>query len=380
MAPVKVLHIITSLHSDGAQNMLYKIAKYRDPERVDYQVVSLLDEGVMGAEFEKIGVKVHCLRMKSPVGFLAAGFRLRRVIKSSRPAIIQAWMYHANLIALLAKVFMLLDDAPRLIWNIRRDLDGLKHDKLLKRIVIRLNSVFSYMPSAVIFCGEKVAADHESIGFDKSNQVQIPNGFSCEQFAPSVELYHSLREELGIDSDSIIVGMVARFHYQKDHENFVRMAAMVLKVKPQINFVLAGEGCSWENSELVKWIEDAQVRERFHLLGRRSDVAEILAGFDVFCLSSSLEGFPNVLGEAMASGVICVSTAAGAAREIVADDSRIAPIKDPVSLSRKVIEVLNLSQPQAMALRESSRRRVVELYKIENVSKKYQELYERIGK
>lgn len=380
MAATKVLHIITSLHADGAQNMLLKLVQNRDQAITEYLVVSLLDKGVLGTEIEKAGVSVECLELKKPINIFSKLFKIKKIIREFAPNIIQGWMYHANLFGLVVfKVFCNSKHA-KLMWNIRRDLDGMKHDKFLTKIVIRLNALFSNIPSAIIYCGHKVAKDHFAIGYNQNNSIVIPNGFQCDKFLPSEKKYLEFRKALGLLETSTIVGMIGRFHSQKNHKNFVEMADLVLKDKPNINFILVGRDCTWDNLELKNWINNTISPKSFYLLGQRSDIPEILPAFDVFCLSSSAEGFPNVLGEAMASGVVAVSTTAGASQEIIDDIKRVAPINDSRSLADKVLYVLNLNKEEIENIKDKSRNRVLNFYSIEKVSNTYQEKYGSISR
>jgi len=104
-----------------------------------------------------------------------------------------------------------------------------------------------------------------------------------------------------VNRSTCLIGMVARFNPQKDHHNLVR-AARIFDV-------------GWENEKLADWIRQDGLEDRFFLLGPRDDIPMITAGLDIACLSSAHgEGFPNVLGEAMACEVPCVATDVGGQR------------------------------------------------------------------
>jgi hypothetical protein len=97
---MRVTHVITGLHTGGAEAMLYKLV-CATPS-VSHSVVSLMDEGAYGGKMRDAGVNVSCLRMcrgvPDPRGFV----RLVRLLRREQPDVVQGWMYHANLLAGLA--------------------------------------------------------------------------------------------------------------------------------------------------------------------------------------------------------------------------------------------------------------------------------------
>ena len=103
--------------------------------------------------------------------------------------------------------------------------------------------------------------------------------------------------------------MVARFHPAKGHQNFIRAAGKIADALPHATFFIIGLGCDPGNAVLRRWVQNAGLEGRIHLMGERDDVVACLAALDVFCLASLVEGFPNALGEAMAAGQACVATA-----------------------------------------------------------------------
>src|SRR6202040_2630642 len=114
------------------------------------------------------------------------------------------------------------------------------------------------------------------------------------------------RRELGIAEETILIGLVRRLHPLKDHRNFVAAASRLHARFPDVQFLLCGDEVTPENQELAAWIRDGGVDGRCHLLGPRQDMPKLDAALDVAASSSYSEGFPNVIGEAMACGVPCV--------------------------------------------------------------------------
>src|SRR3569833_2659443 len=130
---------------------------------------------------------------------------------------------------------------------------------------------------------------------------------------PNPEARTSIRCELGLEAETPLVGVIARFDPQKNHIGFIRAAALVYKQRPDTHFLLAGSGIDNLNEPLMGAIKAAGIMNATHLLGRRDDIWQVMAAFDVSVSSSHGEAFPNVLGEAMACGLPCVVAGGGGA-------------------------------------------------------------------
>src|SRR6185312_4545208 len=133
-----------------------------------------------------------------------------------------------------------------------------------------------------------------------------------DAFTPSAVARAEARAALGVRSDELLVGIVGRFHPMKDHRTFVSAAAVARKSLANLRILMVGEGLGPENGVLDEWLHTAGMRDACLRLGRRRDLPALYAAMDLCVLSSRIgEGFPNVLGEAMACGVPCVATDVG---------------------------------------------------------------------
>jgi glycosyltransferase involved in cell wall biosynthesis len=374
----KITHVITGLEVGGAEMMLYKLLSRIDRERFASEVVSLTSAGPVGRMLAAIGVPVTALRMEPRLPQAMRALLLVRHLRRSRPAIIQTWMYHADLVGGAAS---LLAHRPAVIWGIRQTLDptlSKEHALRTARVCAKLSG---RIPTKIVCCAESVSRVHAGLGYAADKLMVIPNGFDTESFAPDAGARTSVRTELGVDSKTPLVGVVARYDVKKGHGVFVDAARTVADRHPAAHFVLCGRDVDARNAELMTAIARARLDDRFHLLGRRSDVARLTASLDV-AVSTSLfgEGFSNALGEAMACGVPCVATDVGDAALIVGDTGAIVPAGEPIRAATAIGDLLALGDVEREALGRAARARIEERFGLSRVVPRFEALYtELIG-
>lgn len=339
------------------------------------EVISLSGIGEIGKVLQKEGVTVRALNMGKGASSLIGMVRLVRMLRRNRPDIIQTWLYHADLIGGLAAR---MARVSRVVWNVRHssvDEPGIKPST---RLIARFCGMLSRWVPIQIACNSSVAMKYhcERLGYREDKFQIIPNGFEINRFGKNPEAKRQLRMQLGISSEHPIVGMVARFHPQKDHLTLVKAAAGVRSVFPGVRFVLCGDQVDSGNKTLMGWLDEYDLIDTFHLLGRRDDILEIMAGFDVAVLSSAYgEGFPNVVGEAMASSVVCVVTDVGDSAYIVDNTGKVVPPRDVDALSSAIRGYLEIPECQRSALGEMARSRLLSQFDIRNIVKMYERMY-----
>ena len=216
---------------------------------------------------------------------------------------------------------------------------------------------------------------HQAAGYAADRMIVIPNGFDLSLFQPSTEARQIIRREMGLADDTPLVGAVGRYHPHKDYDNFAQAASGIARRIPDAHFLLCGKDLDWNNGELRRTIERHGLGERFHLLGRRSDIPAIQASLDVAVLSSCTEGFPNVVGEAMACAVPCVVTDVGDAAHIVGETGRVVPPRDPEALSRACVDLLQMSPDVRRQLGTRARRRIERHFSIDRITETYTNLW-----
>ena len=374
-APLRITFIITDLLTGGAELMLARLLGALDREKFAPRVIALADDGPVGARLRAVGVPVETLGLPpgSPVGAGRAVLRLVRILRDEQPALVQTWMYHADLLGGLAAK---LAGAP-VVWSIRNHTLDPAVLKRSTRMVVRLCAALSRsVPLRIVTNAAATAGVHIEAGYDAGRMVVIPNGFDLHAFKPDPAARQWLRAELGLPPDTLLVGLAARFDPMKDHHSFARAAGLAAVQQAKLHFVLFGEGVNPANRQLTGWLQASGVMGRAHLLGSRTDVPRLLAALDVAALSSVGEAFPNVVAEAMACGVPCAVTGVGDAARIIGQTGRVSPPNDPAALAANWLELLALPAAERQALGAAARQRIADNYSLAHSAAQFADLYQ----
>ena len=378
----QILHIISSLSAGGAEMMLYKLIS-NSRNGINHKVISLTSKGLVAEKLKRLDVPVSNLKMSKNPQLLIKILGLRKHIKNYNPDIVQTWMYHSDLLGGLAA--KLAGDYP-VVWNIRHSNLNLEADKRTTiwtaKICAKLSGI---IPQKIITCSKTAKQFHADLGYDKSKIKVIPNGFDIDEFKSQDGAKTSLVEELSIPEDSFLIAMVARFNPQKDFETlfsameFLRDEYFDLFKKTHL--ILCGNGITWDNDKLAEWIKKRELSKNVHLLGRRDDIPRIMAAVDINTLSSrSGEGFPNVIGEAMASETPCVVTDVGDAAFIVGDTGEVVAPRSPEKLAESWKKMMELTETEINKLGQKARQLILDNFEIGKIADEYLDVYKRILK
>lgn len=364
------MHLISSLEAGGAQTMLGRLVAASDRSRFRHRVVTMIDGGSQADKVLAAGIPVESLGMRRGVPSAAAACRFARVVGRERPHVLQTWLYHADLLGLLVAA----PTRTAVVWNIRSSFHfGL--DSAVTRWCARL----SRFPAAIVVNSEAGRRIHTALGYRPRQWRLIGNGFDLDLFQPSPEARASVRRELGVGETAPLVGLVARFDPLKDHATFLDAARRLAATCDAVRFVLVGEGTAADNTTLAALVDRTGAGGRLFRLGERADVPRLTAAFDVASCTSTGEGFPNVVGEAMACAVPCVVTDVGDAAAIVGDSGVVVPAGDPAALAEGWAGLLRMSAESRQALGAAARRRIAEKFSIGAIVREYEDLYEAVA-
>jgi len=367
MTARRVLFLTTGLQGGGAEAMLVHLLRGLDRSRFSPTVVSLLEEGRLRSVVEGLDVPVRSLGLAPGQLPLLAPMRLARMVLHERPEIIQGWMYHGNLAAqCLAPIVRV-----PVLWCVQNSFHTFAAEKPLTRLTIRSLALVSRFAARIVYVSQVSRAQHERLGFAAAEGIVIPNGADVDRFRPSTEARASLRRELGVPSDTPLIGLIARYHPQKDHATFLRAAELLMAQEPRVHFVLVGAGVDRANVDLA--MHPAIESGRVHLLGERADVAGLSAAFDVGTSSSSYgEGLSLAVAESMACEVPCVVTDVGDSGHLVGETGIVVPPQRPDDLAAGWRAALR----RRSELGPRARARIVERFSVTAIVRRYEQLYE----
>jgi glycosyltransferase involved in cell wall biosynthesis len=377
--PLHLVHLITSLNVGGAQMHLYKTVTRFQPDKIASTVISLVPGGKVAQLLQDQGVSVLDLGMRPGCPTPLAFFRLTGLLQRLRPQILQTYLYHADLLGYLAAKWA---GVPLVLWNLRQSRMDFSRYHRTTGLTVRLCARLSGGVKRILTNSYAGLKAHACLGYDAGRMLVVPNGFELSRFQPHPPSYREVRQELGLGPEARLVGMLARFDPQKDHETFLKAAQLVSKRLPETFFLLAGKGLHHDNPALARLLVANPINpERLRLLGERHDTPRLLAALDVYVSSSAFgEGFANAIGEAMASGVPCVVTDVGDSALIVGETGLVVPPKQPQDLSRAIAEVLIWPSAGRVARGQAARARIQQKFDINEIVAHLESLYLDLAK
>nr|WP_313631743.1 glycosyltransferase [Brevundimonas naejangsanensis] len=372
MRSTSVLHIITGLNDGGAEAVLYRLCAHDVRDR--HHVISLTGAGKYGPLLLALGVRVTYLNMPRRRVTAQGLWRLWCLVRKLEADVVQTWMYHADL---LGGVAAWLAGHRNIIW-------GIRHTTLIPgespRSTIAVAQACAWVsrivPRRILCCAEGAIKVHTALGYDADRMVFVPNGYDLTDFRPDTPSGSSVRSELALGSGPII-GFVARYDPQKDHNNLLQALGLLKAVDLRPTCLLVGTGLDPDNAALVERIAQLGLSDQVHLLGRRSDIPSVMNALDVHVMSSSFgEAFPNVLAEAMACGTPCVSTDVGDAASIVGDTGWIVPPRDPQALADAIALALKARyEPDWLKRKTSARNHIETRFSIAQMVDRYRDVW-----
>jgi len=363
-SPRRVLHVITDLYVGGAEAALTRLLS--DPRmRDESYVVSLLPKGEFAGPLREAGIPFMELNFRRLSGIAGGMIRLTRLIVATKPKIVQGWMYHGDLAALIAVVLSGRRGATRLAWNIRcSNLDLAQYGPLL-RLVVRACALFSSFPDLILANSSAGMEVHRALGYRPRRAEVVPNGSDVDRYRPDPQARAAVRRELGIADEAILLAHVARVDPMKDHGSFLQ----VMGELPHLRAFIAGAGT-----------ESLPTPVNVHRLGKRGDIPRLLAAADFIVSSSAFgEGFSNALAEGMACGLPPIATDVGDATMIVGDTGIVVAPCDPKALARAIRTLAEESPERRDGRGREARARIVDRFSLQRAQGRMREIYDELS-
>ena len=362
--PTRIAFCITDLDAGGAERALVQIVTRLDRSRWEPFVFCLSGEGELAAVLRDAGIAVVCLGANRRHG-LRVVWRLSRRLAKLRPTILQTFLYHANIAGRLAGRAARI---PMIVSGIR---------VAEKRSAFRLwlDRATGWMVARHVCVSQDVAAFSAARGRLPVSKIRvIPNGVDAARLAeaPRAEL-----AQFGIPPASRTLLFVGRLDPQKGP--FVLLTAVkdLLPRHPELHVLMVGDGPLGE--KLRTWVAKENLQSRIHFAGRRNDVPSLFCAADLFVLPSLWEGLPNVVLEAMASGLPVVATQVEGVCELLGSgfQEQSVPYGKWENLSNLIVRVMS-DRGLADRLGRENRERTEQNFTIGRMVESYERLWEQI--
>jgi len=336
---MKILFLIRALNQGGAQRQLINLSKELHSRGYKITVCVYYSGGELESELISSSIPVISMNKNHRWDVFGFLFNLIRTIKKERPDIIHAYLSTANVLSVLIRLFSL---KTRIIWGIRSSNMEMDRYDWLWSFSYYLERKLSIFTDLIIVNSVSGKQHSEKMGFPKEKMVVIQNGIDTSHYKPDFALRAEFRKEWNIKDNEQLVGLVARLDPKKDHATFIKAAAEISKIRDKVKFIFVGRGDEKYREKLDVLSRKNNLQNSIIWAGVRNDMNAVYNGLDILCLSSSFgEGFPNVIGEAMACGKPCVSTDVGDAKVIIGKTGVVVPPQSDQSLARGMITMLS---------------------------------------
>ncbi len=376
MNKAKILHLVIDLSDfGGAEMTLLRYLAQTEAAANHHSVLTLkaIKPGPsVGAEINKLGVPVHSMDISGAKSMIKALPKLVEEIQRQQADTISAWLYYPSLLASLLRPF--LSQKPSIVWNIRSLPFVTFKSKPARWLAQRVLALISHLQNIKIISNSEASRKaHADIGFRTSSDswTVIPNAVDTALYSPNREARDTIRTELHLTDSMIAIGAVGRNVPEKGYPDlFAAFEALrddiPAALSERLHLVIAGRNVTEDDPSIATLLKRSRLpRDRFHLLGARNDIPDVLNAMDLFVMPSRSESFPNVLAEAMAVGIPAIATDVGDCGVVLNEDRFIA---NADTLATRIAALLTLSPQEREVIGLQNRTRVRELYTKEKMT------------
>jgi glycosyltransferase involved in cell wall biosynthesis len=300
-------------------------------------------EGSLIPQVRARGVRLTILsslvREVNPLKDIAALVALTHLVKRGRYHVVHT---HSSKAGILGRWAARLAGVPIIVHTVHGWGHHDRQHPLVRRTYILLERIAQRITDRLIVVSPRNTEKGLADGIATSRKyVIIRSGIELDRFRLPARPRPAVRAEVGIPPESAVVGTVTRLSPQKAPLDFVGAAAQVAAQRPDVHFVIVGDGPL--RAEVEARVSDLGLTGRVHLTGLRRDVPDLLHSFDVFALTSLWEGLPRVLPQAMAVGLPIVATAVDGNAEAVTDglNGFLTPGGDPQAMADALLRLLD---------------------------------------
>jgi len=378
---LNILHIITKLELGGAQKSTLHTVDLLNKDRYNLSLISS-NAGILIPEARSIPqIDLSLLptlkRAVDPLKDFFALVGLIRLINNKKFDIVHT---HSSKAGILGRWAARLAGVPVVLHTIHGWGFHQWQHPLTRKFFIFLERITAKITDQLIAISQSDIKKGLAAGIGAADKYTLVGyGIPLREFADCQADIKKKKEELGIKTDSPVVGMVACFKPQKAPGDFLKVAALIKKDFPETKFLMVGDGVLRRKLEGLR--KKFALEKDVIFTGWRRDIPQILSILDVFALTSLWEGSPIVLLEAMASAVPIVATSAGGAQEIIRNgiNGFLVSPGNIRTMTQRVATLLG-NKVLARKMGQEGRRLLDTSFEVEHMVKQVDRLYQALGK
>jgi glycosyltransferase involved in cell wall biosynthesis len=365
-SPLRILFLTRSLGFGGAERQLVELARVLHVGGHQVTVAEFYGPGPLASELVTAGVRVISLEKRGRWDLLHFAGNLVDHIRREKPQVLHSYLPEPNIIASLVKARF-----PRLkvVWGVRASNMDFRRYGLVSRASFASTVVLSRIADAIIANSEVGAAFHAAHGYPTHTMHVVPNGIDTVRFQPDSSARAKERAALSVAEDTLVIGAMGRLDVMKDHPTFLRAAALFSKSHSgPVKFVITGAGPADYVARMRHLASELGLADCLAWLDTRPDAERILNACDIMTSTSAFgEGFPNVIGEAMACGVPCVATDVGDTARVLGQEGVLVPVAAP---ERVAAGWTSLAERRSPALSARCREHIVSEFSVDRLAER----------
>ncbi|MEI6467415.1 MAG: glycosyltransferase [Verrucomicrobiota bacterium] len=234
---------------------------------------------------------------------------------------------------------------------------------------------FKYQRADKVVCvSGHIASQMRAVNLAAERLAVIHDAAPAEEYPPKESCRAQLAARLKLPPGKRIVGNIAALVPPKDHATLLRAAQRVLARRRDVVFVVIGDGELRE--DLLRLRAELGLENGFHFAGFLPQAQRLLPAFDVFAMSSCMEGLGSIVLDAALAGVPVAATAGGGLPEIVSDNvtGRLVPVGDDAALAGAINQLLDEPATGARLVAASAARVRAE-FSVAAMTAKYEAVY-----
>jgi len=372
---IRVAYLIRSLNVGGAERQLVTLVKGLDKNQFQPVVICYYGGGELEKELLQAGIPVISTQKRGRWDLVSFFGKLARILRDFHPQILHSYLATSNIMAGLSRIFF---PSLKVIYGVRYGfVDFTKYDWSAK-MSFQAEVKMSFLSNRVIvnsFAGKEIAV---SKGIPGNKLLVIPNGIDIERYRPAPETGQQFRSLWKIPTNRIVFGLAGRLDPMKNHSLFVQSAALCRRAGLEAVYLCIGDGPADYRQQVINETREAGIADAFIWAGNQTDIQPAYNAMDICCLTSTGEGFPNVIGEAMACEIPCIVTRVGDAPDIVAGTGLVVDRMDPEHFSAAMREMAGLDAVRRREMGNMARRRIEEEFSAQAMIKKTEIEYNRL--